>query len=404
MHPAVGVPSSPPRYWPAAHPARARRPPRIRCSPAGSGECRPARLRAAGRCRCGGRWCAGRRLAGRPLGLLGSRRIGRCGSRRNGGPTGMGGTGSGSGGRGGPSAGAARPALGPLSARGGSRSRPGRGARGRRQLRRWRCSVTSTTPLSPPRSRTTSTATARRSRRSRTAPTTKTAARRGRVVHGERGHGRPRVRAIGAVVWAEQYLRIPLEPPPAGSASGSSYSYTSGTSGRPTVRSTTPAPGTWTATAGTSSIVKWDPSNSKDNSQAATPGRLPRLLHARRRRGCGASISGRNIRAGAHYTQFVVYDFDGDGKAEVAVQDRPGTRDGTGAYLCKGPAANDDDAPDYRNGDGYMLSGPEYLTVFAGATARSSRPCLRRAARARSTPGATTTATASIASSPAPAS
>ena len=31
---------------------------------------------------------------------------------------------------------------------------------------------------------------------------------------------------------------------------------------------------------------------------------------------------GKNIREGAHYTQFMVYDLDGDGRAEVAVQDR----------------------------------------------------------------------------------
>jgi rhamnogalacturonan endolyase len=79
---------------------------------------------------------------------------------------------------------------------------------------------------------------------------------------------------------------------------------------------------------------------------------------------------GRNVRAGAHYTQFVVYDFDGDGKAEVALRTAPGTRDGTGAYLSKGPAANDDDEADFRNDDGYVLSGPEYLTVFEGATGK----------------------------------
>src|SRR5690606_18802615 len=36
----------------------------------------------------------------------------------------------------------------------------------------------------------------------------------------------------------------------------------------------------------------------------------------------------------------------------------------------KGPAANDNDSADYRNNDGYVLSGPEYLTVFEGATGK----------------------------------
>jgi rhamnogalacturonan endolyase len=64
----------------------------------------------------------------------------------------------------------------------------------------------------------------------------------------------------------------------------------------------------------------------------------------------------------------VVYDLDGDGRAEVVVKTAPGTRDGTNAFLRSGPAASDDDAASYRNASGYILSGPEYLTVFAGET------------------------------------
>jgi rhamnogalacturonan endolyase len=40
---------------------------------------------------------------------------------------------------------------------------------------------------------------------------------------------------------------------------------------------------------------------------------------------------GINIREGAHYTQFMVYDLDGDGSAEVAIKTAPGTKDGTGS-------------------------------------------------------------------------
>ena len=42
---------------------------------------------------------------------------------------------------------------------------------------------------------------------------------------------------------------------------------------------------------------------------------------------------GKNIRAGAHYTQFMVYDLDGDGKAEVAMKTADGTKDGTGVVI-----------------------------------------------------------------------
>lgn len=70
---------------------------------------------------------------------------------------------------------------------------------------------------------------------------------------------------------------------------------------------------------------------------------------------------GRNIRAGAHYTQFLVYDFDSDGKAEVVCKTGYGTKDGAGVVIGNAVA-------DYRNTSGYVLSGPEYLTVFNGQT------------------------------------
>ncbi len=70
---------------------------------------------------------------------------------------------------------------------------------------------------------------------------------------------------------------------------------------------------------------------------------------------------GKNIREGAHYTQFMVYDLDGDGRAEVACKTADGTVDG------KGKVIGDADA-DYRNSDGFILDGPEYLTVFDGLT------------------------------------
>ncbi len=70
---------------------------------------------------------------------------------------------------------------------------------------------------------------------------------------------------------------------------------------------------------------------------------------------------GRNIREGAHYTQFMVYDLDGDGRAEVACKTADGTVDGTGRTI------GDADA-DYRNSGGYVLDGPEFLTIFDGPT------------------------------------
>lgn len=75
---------------------------------------------------------------------------------------------------------------------------------------------------------------------------------------------------------------------------------------------------------------------------------------------------GVNIREGAHYTQFMVYDLDGDGIAEIACKTAPGTKDGTGKYLKTGPAATADHSKNYRNSAGRILDGPEYYTVFSG--------------------------------------
>jgi rhamnogalacturonan endolyase len=113
-------------------------------------------------------------------------------------------------------------------------------------------------------------------------------------------------------------------------------------------------------------IVKWDPSNSKDNSQSGYTGNV--YLDAYKLNGTflWRIDLGINIRAGAHYTQFMVYDLDCDGKAEIACKTAPGTKGGDGQFLKKGPAASDNDAADYRNTSGYILSGPEYLTIFNG--------------------------------------
>lgn len=70
---------------------------------------------------------------------------------------------------------------------------------------------------------------------------------------------------------------------------------------------------------------------------------------------------GKNIREGAHYTQFMVYDLDGDGRAEVAMKTADGTIDARGNVIG-------DSSKDYRNEQGYILAGPEYLTVFDGLT------------------------------------
>ena len=122
-------------------------------------------------------------------------------------------------------------------------------------------------------------------------------------------------------------------------------------------------------------FVKWDPQNSKDNAQSGVTS--PVVIDCYRLDGTQLwrVNLGNNIRAGAHYTQFMVYDFDGDGKAEMICKTAPGSKDGEGQYVSM--AATDNNIKNtanntiYRNGDGRILTGPEFLTVFDGMTGKA---------------------------------
>ncbi len=130
-------------------------------------------------------------------------------------------------------------------------------------------------------------------------------------------------------------------------------------------------------------VMKWDPTNAdddnsssndiegagqKDNSISGYTANV--LIDAYRLDGTKLwrIDLGRNIRAGAHYTQLMVYDLDGDGRAEVACKTAPGTVDAEGKYVVLG---SDDPSKDYRNSRGGITQGPEYLTVFEGLTGKA---------------------------------
>lgn len=83
-------------------------------------------------------------------------------------------------------------------------------------------------------------------------------------------------------------------------------------------------------------VVKWDPTNAQDNSYYGITGKV--YLDAYKLDGTQLwrIDLGKNIRAGAHYTQFLVYDFDGDGLAELVCKTAPGTVDGLGANVIMG--------------------------------------------------------------------
>ncbi len=119
-------------------------------------------------------------------------------------------------------------------------------------------------------------------------------------------------------------------------------------------------------------FVKWDPSNSQDNSNGGKTDNVYIDCYKLDGTKLWSIDLGVNIRAGAHYTQFQVYDFDGDGKAELMCKTAPGSKDGKGNYVNqvatdeKIKAANNE--KDHRTSAGRINSGHEYLTVFNGET------------------------------------
>jgi rhamnogalacturonan endolyase len=156
-------------------------------------------------------------------------------------------------------------------------------------------------------------------------------------------------------VWSQPYLQIPLQVP-AGVTTPDGYTC----SYSPNDCSV----GDLDGDGQYEIVVKWDPDNSKDNSQSGYTGNV--YLDAYKLNGTflWRIDLGINIRAGAHYTQFMVYDLDSDGRAEVACKTAPYTVDGLGNYVLM-PG---DELADYRNSNGYILSGPEYLMIFDGLT------------------------------------
>lgn len=108
-------------------------------------------------------------------------------------------------------------------------------------------------------------------------------------------------------------------------------------------------------------ILKWDPSNAHDNAHDGYTGNVFFDCYRLDGTKLWRIDLGRNIRAGAHYTQFMVFDLDGDGKAEVVIKTSDATVDGKGKVIGNPNA-------DYRASNGRILTGAEYLTVFNGET------------------------------------
>ncbi|MER6145239.1 rhamnogalacturonan lyase [Streptomyces sparsogenes] len=150
-----------------------------------------------------------------------------------------------------------------------------------------------------------------------------------------------------AVQFRSGYYDVPISPP----SGGSDYTYEANDA----------SVGDLDGDGDLDIVLKWQPTNAKDNSQSGVTGNTIVDGYTLQGQRLWRIDLGRNIRSGAHYTQFQVYDYDGDGKAEVAMKTADGTVDGTGRTIGNASA-------DYRNSSGYVLSGPEFLTMFNGQT------------------------------------
>ena len=135
-------------------------------------------------------------------------------------------------------------------------------------------------------------------------------------------------------------------------------------------------------------VLKWDPTNAHDNAHDGYTG--PTLLDCYRLDGTllWRIDLGINIRSGAHYTPYIFYDLDGDGRAELMVRTSDGTRDGVGHVIGDAkadyrhglPAVAENPKPEREWGKynkqgrpmtGRILTGNEYITVFDGLTGKA---------------------------------
>lgn len=163
--------------------------------------------------------------------------------------------------------------------------------------------------------------------------------------------------------WTNVWMKLPLDRPATGAANGGTYT--------PNDCSVGDVDGDGEYEI----FVKWDPSTAKDNSQGGVTDNVYIDCYKLDGKKLWRIDLGRNIRAGAHYTQFQVYDYDGDGKAEMMCKTAPGSLDGTGVYVNQAATSATikaaSNATSYVTSDGRINGGHEYLTVFEGLTGKA---------------------------------
>lgn len=177
-------------------------------------------------------------------------------------------------------------------------------------------------------------------------------------------------RSASATVWGDGHLDIPLNKPADGvTPAGEAYTY----------RANDASVADLDGDDEYEIVVKWDPSNSKDVSQVGYTGNVYLDAYELDGTQLWRIDLGVNIRAGAHYTQFPVYDFDNDGRAELMVKTAPGTHvttydDGEPAGQRYIGIPRDDRADGVTHADDYRMSAGDYyehlVEMFRGWSTR----------------------------------
>lgn len=141
-------------------------------------------------------------------------------------------------------------------------------------------------------------------------------------------------------------------------------------------------------------IVKWLPDNQRDSGKDGKASPTYLSCHKMDGTQLWRICLGHNIRSGNHTMTFLVYDFDGDGKAEMICRTAAGSTDGNGKYVSEAGDASiqaTDNTKTYQNSKGFVTGGEEFLTVFNGETGAAMHTIWYRPNRGLGDSGASST-------------